>query len=268
MAIVTFPTAPRHSTLPPPPLPDATADWALFLDVDGTLLDFVDDPAAVRPDAALLQLLQQLHRALDGALALVSGRELDELDRLFGQPRWAAAGLHGLQLRQPDGQRRDMPVPPASLARMREGVTRLAAGFAGVRLEDKHTAIALHCRQLAQPLAVLRAAAEQLAATWPDYELQAGHQVLEFKPAGADKGAALDALMQYPPFHGRRPVCLGDDLTDEHAFDVVNRRRGLSVRVGAREPSRASTSLADPAAVRAWLKHVLHTLTQGVPDAP
>jgi trehalose 6-phosphate phosphatase len=252
--------------LPPPPLPDATARWAMFLDVDGTLLDFADDPLAVVVSAPLLALLHTLHRALDGALALVSGRELADLDRLFDDPDWAATGLHGLQLRHADGSCRTFTVDSAQQGQMRHAAQTLAARFEGVQLEDKHATIALHYRRIIpEQLPALRDAASALLTELPDYELQPGKLVLEFKPAGMDKGRAVLELLQRAPFAGRLPVYLGDDLTDEHAFASTNRQRGLSVRIGSREPTLAEFTLPGPAAAEAWLIRVLDALTHGTP---
>jgi trehalose 6-phosphate phosphatase len=250
-------------SLPAPPLPPAGADWALLLDVDGTLLDFVDDPDAIRVDAALLTLLDALHAATAGALALVSGRRLDDLDRLFRRPHWAAIGLHGLELRSATGELRRQAVSPLQQARMQREARALAARFAGVRLEDKQQAIALHFRQSPAQLQQVHEAAVKLAATLPGYELQAGHRVLEFKPGGMDKGRAVRELLQHDPFAGRLPVYLGDDLTDEHAFDAVNRAHGLSIRVGDRQPSAARFTLPGTTATVAWLARALDALTQG-----
>lgn len=250
----------RRNRLPPPPLPAAGARWAILLDVDGTLLDFADDPRTVQPDTALLQLLHALHRRLDGALALVSGRTLADLDRLFAAPHWAAAGVHGLQLRHADGSGREVAVAPAQLARMHDVARRLAARFDGVQLEDKHAAVALHCRRAPAQLPALREAAIAAVAQLPGYQLQPGNLVLEFRPAGMDKGCAVLELLQRAPFAGRWPVYLGDDLTDEHAFARINAQGGLSVRIGTREPSLAASTLPGPAAAEAWLTGVLDAL--------
>ncbi|MEI7035883.1 trehalose-phosphatase [Fulvimonas yonginensis] len=246
--------------LPAPPLPRPDQRWALFLDVDGCLLEFVDDPAAVVVSDSLRRLLQALHDRLDGALALVSGRAVHDLDRLFGRPSWALAGLHGYELRYDDGSHREIAVDPVAEARMREAVQALAARMDGVQLEDKHQAIALHCRRAPQRLPALLAAARALAADLPGYELQPGNLVVEFKPAGMDKGRVVEELMQRPPFAGRAPVYLGDDLTDEHAFAAVNRLGGLSVRIGMREPSQARFTLPSPDAVHAWLDQLRDAL--------
>lgn len=253
--------SPRHAVLPAPPLPAATARWALLLDVDGTLLEFATEPSAVVADTRLCVLLHALHRALGGALALVSGRTLDDLDRLFHHAPWAAVGLHGVQLRRADGTCRPFAVAGAQQARMRTAAPALAARFDGVQVEDKGAAMALHCRHAPHQLPALYAAAHALSAQLPGYEVQAGELVVEFKPAGMDKGHAVVELLQGAPFAHRQPVYLGDDLTDEHAFASINGAHGLSVRVGTREPTQARFTLADPAAVEAWLRRVLVALT-------
>jgi trehalose 6-phosphate phosphatase len=258
-------TTETSAPLPPPPLPDASTRRANFLDVDGTLLDFADDPLAVRPGAPLLTLLHALHRVLDGALALVSGRELADIDRLFATSHWAAAGLHGLQLRHANGSCRDFAVDPARHAHLRTVVRTLAARFDGVQVEDKQAAVALHCRRAPTQLPALQHAATAVMAQLPGYELQPGNLVLEFKPVGMDKGGAVMELLQHAPFVGRRPVYLGDDLTDEHAFASVNAGHGLSIRIGTREPSLAHFTVPGPAAAEAWLIRVLDALTHGAP---
>ena len=248
--------------LPAPPLPTPDERWALFLDVDGTLLDFQDDPAAVAADASLQALLQALHRTLDGALALVSGRALADLDRLF-DTSWAMAGLHGLQLRGADGRRRDTPVDTAVRDRLRQRARVLADTLGDVQVEDKGVAVALHCRRHPERFDALLAAAAELADALPGYELQAGNLVTEIKPEGMDKGRAIDELLTQAPFRGRRPVYLGDDLTDEHAFATVRRADGLAIRVGDRTPTAARFTLPSPAAVQRWLVRVLDACTEG-----
>ncbi|WP_458069892.1 trehalose-phosphatase [Rhodanobacter sp. BL-MT-08] len=255
----------EQTPLPAPALPSHDARWALFLDVDGTLLDFQDDPRSVRVSDELLGRLHALHEALDGALALVSGRELDDLDRLFGNPRWAATGLHGLELRRADGSFRRLTVDSDQQQRMRKATEALAARYEGVEREDKQMAVALHCRRAPQQFMSLRDAALELIAELPGYELQPGNLVIEFKPTGMDKGRAVSELMASVPFAGRLPVYLGDDLTDEHAFASVQKKGGISVLTGPPRPSHASFSLPGPAAVEIWLARVLDALSQGTP---
>lgn len=256
-----------RTTLPTPPLPTIATGasspprWALLLDVDGTLLAFADDPATVTVDPALRALLGHLHAALDGALALVSGRSLQDIDRLFDAPDWAAAGLHGWQWRDRDGVTHEHAVDTAQQQQLHQAMRALAASQPRARFEDKGVAVAVHCRHAPELWAPLHAACLAQLARLPGYTLQLGDHVLEFKPAGIDKGDAVRTLLATPLGTGRTPVYVGDDLTDEDAFIAVNALGGISVRVGARTPSAAQFALSDPRAVRRWLAHVLATLT-------
>ncbi len=270
------------SRLPQPPLPGSAVHgehaldgplaqnnrpWVLLLDVDGTLLEFADEPAAVIVNAQLHRVLRDLHRALGGALALVSGRRLEDVDRLFDEPGWAAAGLHGLQLRHAGQDISERVIDPAQQAHLHAAVRKLMEAFPAARVEDKGVAVAVHCREVPSLWPALQAACAALLPSVPGYELQPGNLVLEFKPVGSDKGRAVRELLSTPWAAGRTAVYVGDDLTDEHAFAVVNELGGISVRVGYREPTLARFGLADPTAVQAWLEHVLGALTQQAPPA-
>lgn len=238
-----------YALRPPPPPAD---DWALFLDVDGCLLEFADSPHGVSVPAQLSADLQHLSARLDGALALVSGRSLDTLDDLFAPLRLPAAGLHGLQLRVGDGVVQ-APRAPAALHAAAEQARALIGAYPGAIVEEKGASLALHWRAAPDAEAGLRGLAQDALSQLPGYRLQAGDQVLELRPGGADKGDAIAALLDQPPFRDRLPVFAGDDLTDEHGFDVVNALGGLSVLVGDRQPSAARYGLRDPAAVHDWL---------------
>ena len=237
---------------PPPPLDDACA---LFLDVDGTLLEFELQPDLVGlPDGAL-DILGGLSDRLGGALALVSGRALAELDRLFAPRRFAAAGLHGQQFR---GVVAPQPVRSGdALSALRHDATLLAERHPGVLVEDKGANLALHWRAAPESASSVTALAESHLASLPGYRLQPGDHVLELLPADVDKGRAVNTLMAEPPFRGRVPVFVGDDLTDEFGFAAANAAGGWSVQVGSREPSQAQYRLARPADVHAWLRHNL-----------
>jgi len=246
--------------LPAPPEPGADDRWALFLDVDGTLLDFAHHPDSVEVDPNLHDDLGRLRGRLDGAMALLSGRALSQLDALFDWNHYVAAGLHGAQLRLPSGRVQTTTGNTAAFAQARARAAELVAAARGVLLEDKRLALALHYRRA--PAA--REAAEHIAETLlqdvaDSHVLQHGDHVIELKPAGVDKGRALAELMQQAPFRGRTPWMLGDDLTDEHAFRHVNANGGVSVIVGARRPTEARCALDDPAAVRAWLHGLART---------
>jgi trehalose 6-phosphate phosphatase len=254
----------RMSALPEPSPLVADLASALFLDVDGTLLDFANDPDAVRVEPGLLRTLDTLHERLGGALALVSGRSIDGLDRLFGRPRWAAAGLHGLERRRADGAIERLPVDPARIAALRAAALRVAGALPGVRIEDKGACIALHCREAPHQEDALGHAAATLVSGFPDFELQRGSHVYELKPLGMDKGKAVTDLLTTAPFVDRIPVYVGDDLTDEHAFGAVNAHGGISIRVGSRVPTDAYFTLSSPAAVHAWLDSAIAAPPQGI----
>jgi trehalose 6-phosphate phosphatase len=238
---------------PPRPRPPAPADdWALFLDVDGCLLDLARTPDAVRVTPRLRAVLQALAQRLDGALALVSGRPLEGLDRLFAPLRLPAAGLHGLE-RRSDASCAPAPPPAAALAAVHREAIGIAAAFPGALVEDKGVALGLHWRAAPGAMDALRAFAEAALPRLPGYRLQHGDHVVELRPAAGDKGSAIEALLDDPPFRGRQPVFAGDDVTDESGFAVVNARNGISVVVGGREPSAAHYALRSPAAVLRWL---------------
>lgn len=238
----------------PPRCPSAHERWAVFLDVDGTLLELADTPDAVHVPGSLVGLLEVLDRVLDGALALVSGRPLDELDRLFQPVQVAAAGVHGAELRLSDGRVARTPVDRDALAQVRHAFSAFAATHPGVLVEDKGVGVTLHYRRA--PSAADEAQA--LGAEWAsrvgdDFQLLQGKMVVELRSRSATKGTALRQYLAEPPFSGRRAVYLGDDVTDEDAFAAVNQLGGISVVVGDRQPSAARYRLPDVAAVHGWL---------------
>lgn len=238
------------------PQPPAIADdWALFLDVDGCLLDFAATPDGVVVPTSLSAMLAVLASRLQGALALISGRALDTLDDLFPALRnLPAAGLHGLERRGAGAFRQAAPSSPRALAAIHAEAEALASAWPGAVVERKGPNLALHWRAAPQAAAPLQALASAVLPRLPGYRLQAGDQVLELRPdAGADKGSAILAFLDEPPFRGRVPVFVGDDLTDEHGFGAVNARGGISILVGARKASAAHYGLRDPASLRAWL---------------
>jgi trehalose 6-phosphate phosphatase len=236
-----------------PPRADAVREsWCLFLDVDGTLLEIAPTPDAVRVDDHLTQLLADVTHALDGAVALVSGRAIAALDQLFSPRRWPAAGLHGLERRDAGGQLHRHAPARQRLDRARLAMLYLAARTPGILLEDKGLAIAVHYRAAPEIEPTLRRALSEVAAELaPDYHLFEGKQVFELKPAAATKADAVRAFMNEAPFAGRRPIYVGDDVTDLDGFAAVERVGGLSVAVGDRV--QAQVRVASPRDVRALL---------------
>ena len=236
---------------PSPPLP--RPDFAFFLDVDGTLLEFAATPDAVRPGPGLLGTLEALRQASGGALALLSGRRIDDLDRIFWPLRLAAAGVHGLERRHADGSIEIMASD--AIAALREPLAAFARQDPGLHLEDKGLALALHYRRAPHQEAATRAFARGLAArSSAALRLLEGKMVVEFHARDADKGRAIEAFMAEPPFCGRRPVFAGDDVTDEDGFRAVRRLGGIALRIGTRGPSAAEWHLPSVAALHAWLQ--------------
>ena len=236
-----------------PRLPPYAADWALFLDVDGTLVEYAARPDAVRPGAGELELLVGLQRAARGALALISGRSVADLDAMFAPLALPAAGQHGVERRDFQGGVHRGAIPPPALRRIAASLGEFAARHQGLLFEDKGHNLALHYRLAPQLAAAARAALGEAAAQLgAGFELLHGKMVVELKPSGRDKGSAIEEFMREAPFAGRRPVFVGDDHTDEFGFGVVNRLGGESVKVGAGE-SAARWRIADAGAVRAWL---------------
>jgi trehalose 6-phosphate phosphatase len=236
-----------------PSVPRYSPDWAFFLDIDGTLLEIAETPEAVRTDAADYRLLERLHRAAGGAVALISGRTLAMIDQLFAPLKLPAAGQHGYERRDGGGRRRRHRFDAARLRPMATLLRDYAREHSGLVLEDKGASVALHYRLAPQLRDAAHERALAAAALLPgEVEVQAGKMVWEIKPVGAHKGMAIDEYMAEAPFRGRLPVFLGDDVTDEDGFHVVNRLGGHSIKVGAGE-SAARWRLPDPAAARAWL---------------
>ena len=237
-----------------PPWP---ARPALFLDLDGTLLEIADEPAHAAPNARLRALLPHLAPATQGAVAIVSGRTILELDRLLAPHCFAAAGIHGLERRDATGRIRAAPADADALARVRSELEPFVARHPGVLLEDKRMSYALHYRKAPELEREVSALVSALELGFPpSLEVLSGRMVFEIKPRGVDKGRAIQAFMQESPFAGRTAVFLGDDVTDESGFEIVNGLGGVSVKVhtGA---TAAHWRLAGVDAVLAWLEHAV-----------
>jgi trehalose 6-phosphate phosphatase len=226
---------------------------AFFLDIDGTLFDIVPLPAAVRAGKADFELLTALYEAAGGAVALVSGRPIAGIDKIFRPVKLPAAGQHGVERRDARGRvhRHAVSTGPweAAVGPLRE----YAALHEGLIFEDKGLSLALHYRLAPEMENDVRAMLEAAAARLgPGFEVLPGKMVFELRPGGRDKGVAIEEFLHERPFAHRVPVFLGDDVSDEYGFTVVNRLGGHSVKVGA-GPTAARWSVPDPAAARAWL---------------
>ncbi len=246
-----------------PELPASSRTHALFLDVDGTLLSIADHPDAVHVPAQLLSLLERLKDRLNGAVALISGRTISDLDGLFAPLKLPSAGVHGLERRNADGVIHRV-AGAEMLDPLRGPLTKFVEAREGLLLEDKQQSLALHYRNAPALESELKAFIGKLVEASPSpLELKRGKMVVEVKPGGANKGTAIEAFLEEPPFAGRVPVFIGDDVTDEDGFQSVNRMGGLSIRVGFDENSAAAYSLPDEDAVVAWLRPWVATGLEG-----
>lgn len=229
-------------------------DFALFLDFDGTLVDIAPRPDAVTVEAGLIETLETLRRRLGGALAIVSGRPIAQLDGFLTPALLDAAGLHGVERRREGDIVGGRPEDHPELRRQVERLHADSAALKDVLIEDKGASVAVHWR-LATPEdaeraeALVKEAAGILAGA---YRLQLGKAVGEIVPATATKAVAIRTFMEEPPYAGRRAIFLGDDKTDEIAFASVSEDGGVAVRIGDGETA-AARRLPDPAAVRALL---------------
>jgi trehalose 6-phosphate phosphatase len=211
----------------------AYANWALFLDVDGTLLEIAETPQAVHVAEDLKQLLSDLGTRLGGALALVTGRTIADLDTLFAPFQFVASGVHGSEYRDATGRTTRPLTGRVAMDLVRQQLAVFAAANTGLLLEDKGHALALHFRQALQLEPIVRAQmSAALGTLGPEFALQEGKCVLEIRHAGYTKGIAIARFLEQAPFRGRTPIFFGDDTTDEPGFAIVNAQGGVSVRVG------------------------------------
>jgi trehalose 6-phosphate phosphatase len=233
---------------------------ALFLDIDGTLLDIAATPAAARIPDGLPILLANLRSSTQGAMALISGRSLAGIDRLFpGQAD--AAGSHGLEWRMAGTvQSRPAPIPEDIL----EALEQAAQALPGLMVERKSCSVALHYRNAPEHRRSAEDLAQRILAEAPlPLVVLEGKAVIELLPPGPDKGAAIARFMDHPPYAGRLPIFAGDDLTDERGFAAVNDLAGLSIHVGPPhlEPGRLTVAryrVDSPAVLRDWLTALSH----------
>jgi trehalose 6-phosphate phosphatase len=248
-----------------PPLALRPEEHAFFLDMDGTLLELAPQPEGVKADAALLGLLNLITTRSAGALALVTGRRIDALDRITFPYRFPASGVHGFERRDAAGVYVRQRAPrPQALTEARVALQRLVAAHPQLFLEDKQVSLALHYRAAAHLEPAALSVARALAEIWSmDFRVQPGSMVVELMPRFASKATAVTAFMEEPPFKGRTPVYVGDDLTDEPAFQLVNAAGGVSVAVTSPRPTAALTTLPSVAAVRAWLLTLISHGTYG-----
>ncbi|MGD9536086.1 MAG: trehalose-phosphatase [Alphaproteobacteria bacterium] len=240
----------RSSALALRPRPD----WALFLDIDGTILHLAETPDGVERSERVCRVLEAVLHCLRGAVALISGRRIDDLDRLFAPHTLPAAGLHGLERRDARGI---VYAQAASetLDRLRLPLAHAARVNEGVILEDKGGALAVHYRRSPERAGEIRSLVDDLVRPFAgELHVIHGKLVSEIKPRHADKGTAIREFMGEAPFVGHVPVFIGDDATDEDGFACVNALDGHAIRVGSGADTIARYSLAGVEEVVDWLE--------------
>ena len=248
---------PDSSGEPRPALRNPLAGHALYLDIDGTILDLAPSPEAVEVPVWMVPLLQQLSGKLDGAVAFVSGRTIAAIDHLFRPLTFPAVGVHGGEVRTADGEividRQLSDQLQAAEPLLQQAIARIR----GVQLENKRSVIALHYRSVPERgREVLKIAELVASGLGSEFGVLMGKCVVEIRPRHLTKGSAIRRLMERAPFRDRIPIFAGDDTTDEDAFEVVNGLGGISLRIGDEIPTAAKFRLATPDQLRGWLLDV------------
>lgn len=238
-----------------PPRPLSLAGSALFLDLDGTLAPIAARPQDVGPDPRRTGLLQRLVDAMEGRIAVVSGRSLEDIDRILEGCVPAVAAVHGLVRRAPDGIVESTPADPA-IPEVAAAFARLSAGEPGLLVENKGRSVALHYRlapgRAEDALALARRLSHETGLT-----VQPGDMVVELRTPGPTKGDSLRVFMAAPPFAGSLPIFVGDDMTDEDGFAAAWSLGGFGVLVGPARRSHARWRLDDVGEALAWLEAAL-----------
>jgi trehalose 6-phosphate phosphatase len=215
-------------------LPKPESGWALFLDVDGTIIDLAATPDAVTVPPSLVPILSAARKSLDGALAIVSGRTITAIDRIVSPLALPCAGEHGAALRLPDGSFEAAPATCALPPAWRERAEKTVAAWPGVWVENKSCGLALHYRQAPERKGEVLTLAQELAGDgYSGFEVLPAHMVLEIRHRDLNKGAAVHRFMMLPPFCGRLPVFVGDDVTDEDGFAAARAMGGLGLHVAS-----------------------------------
>jgi trehalose 6-phosphate phosphatase len=233
------------------------SETAFFFDFDGTLVELAPTPDGVLVQPRVIDLLTELRNLTNGAVAIVSGRGIDSIDAFLGIADLPIAGLHGAERRDANGDTQRIGFHDERLLRMEQVLAQVVNQHPGMLLEIKGAALALHYRNAPDREPVAREATQRLVADYPGaYVLQPGKMVYEIKPKDVDKGRAMRAFLDEPPFVGRKPVFAGDDLTDEKGFAVVNERGGLSIKVGIGE-TLARARIDSVPALLDWLESIV-----------
>ena len=239
-----------------PPIPEDLNRVAVLLDVDGTILDLAPTPREVVVPHSLRETLQRLCERTGGAVALVSGRPISELDLLFSPLALPAIGGHGAELRVTAGKTPEAPRLPPLDPEIKRRFAAVAEAGPGIILEDKGYSLALHYRLAPDKEQLVREAAVKIAASVNGaIELLPGKLVVEVKQPGVTKATAVRELMRYPPFAGRHPIFIGDDVTDLSVFEIIPALSGTGISVG-RIVRGIEYYFERPSDVRDWLEQI------------
>lgn len=231
----------------------------MFLDFDGTLVDIAEHPQAVVIPDGLVRTLGHMLEMLDGAMAVISGRPIEQIDHFLAPLVISVAGVHGAERRRADGSLACLDTPP--LGRVEAAAQALGREHAALVVEVKRGSVAVHYRQAPELEALCMAAMQDAVEHASGLTLLHGKMVVEAKACHATKGRAIEAFLAEPPFSGRRPVFIGDDVTDEAGFAAVQRLGGVGVKVGD-GPTAAMQRLDNPATMREMLERAIAHATQ------
>jgi len=237
--------------------PRADVNWAWFFDVDGTLVEIAPTPSSVVVNDDLPGIISRLHELSGGAVSLITGRAIADVEKILPLPGVAVAGQHGLEIRAASGGVTVRSSTRADLEAIERELIHLAKHHAGLIVEHKGESIALHYRRAPKLAGYVHRVMRNLQSTYGrDLVIQKGKRVVELKPAHAEKGSAISELMLRPPFKGRTPAFVGDDITDETGFKLINQMGGHSIKVGS-GTTAAKWRLNDVTAVREWLSEAV-----------
>ena len=237
-------------------LPKDIQQVALFLDVDGTLYDIENSPSLIKPCFRLQKKLHTIRNRLGGALGLISGRSLDDLDRIFENNKIPIAGNHGAQLKDAL-QTQEYQADTRKIKGIAQKVKELLNGQKDIEIENKGSNLTVHFRNSTIDRKKIKIIIMELVKYEPKLTFLKGKEVLEVKPLSHNKGTAISYFMRTKPFIKRRPIFIGDDVSDEDGFETVNKKGGWSVRVGNYKRSKANFFLPNVKSVHEMMKQLL-----------
>ena len=237
-------------------LPKDIQQVALFLDVDGTLYEIENSPSLIKPCFRLQKKLHTIRNRLGGALGLISGRTLDDLDRLFDENKISFAGNHGAQLRDAL-QLKEHQANTGNIKVIAYKIKELLNGQKNIEIENKGSNLTIHFRNSTIDRREINRIIMELVKCDPSLTFLKGKEVLEVKPLSHNKGTAISYFMKTKPFIKRRPIFIGDDVTGEDGFETVNKKGGWSVRVGNYKRSKAKFFLPNVKSVHEVMKQLL-----------